>query len=48
MFDIMDGLPPFFLEVDESGMTAGLLKVLQVCKLIYWFAIVPVIDWLTV
>jgi hypothetical protein len=44
MLDMMEGLPPFFLEVDESGMTAGLLKVLQVCKLIYWVARVPTID----
>lgn len=44
MLDIMDGLPPFFLEVDESGMTAGLLKVLQVYRLIYWVGIVPAID----
>ena len=42
-FYIIEGL--FFLEEDESGMTEGLLKVLQDYRLICCVIIVPAMDW---
>jgi hypothetical protein len=39
----------FFFEEDESGITVGLLNVLQDCKLIYYVIIMPAITvWLAV
>lgn len=38
---IMEGCM-FFFEDEDSGITWGLLKVLQDCRLIYWEIMAPI------